>query len=464
MSLATRCPNCKTIFQFPPSLISKSGGWAKCRRCQEVFNAAAYLVQQSPDALSSPTQLGSAATANGQNSVSSVKTNSAELANRADKKNKTRIEPSGFSLESLYPYDAATDSATPPPAPAPISSSSSRSARGSSNIVTPSSSSRGIASSGSSGQRTSTRSQDGLPSNKSSTEQKFVPSQPPFGSSRETLAGREVRRTVSTTQATGQRTRPPGAIPRSEVVSENQQGTKTTDTKRRSTSALSSPSFLAPNKASSAAKSNGNSNSQFTSSTAPNSSTSAKQGVAIDTVSIIDPLQQAKKSKQEFIRNKKLLWLGSIVAIAMLFLQITLSERNRLATYFPATQIVLKPMCQLFACTIEPLKLAEAVAIENSSFHINGPEQTGNAEEQYQLTWSVSNKALHEVAIPHLELTLNDVLDRPLLRRVLTAQDLGFSQKTITAEGVWEGSTIITVVPPEGGGRVSGYRLTAFYP
>lgn len=463
MSLATRCPNCKTIFQFPPSLISKSGGWAKCRRCQEVFNAAAYLVQQSPDASSSPTQLGSAATANGQNSVPSVKTNSAESVNRSDKKNKTRIEPSGFSLESLYPYDAATDSATPAPAPAPapIPSSSSRS---SSNSVTPSSSSRSVASSGSSGQRVSTRPQDGLPSNKSSTEQKFVPSQPPFGSSRETLAGREVRRTVSSSQTTAPRTRPPGAIPRSEVVSENQQGTKTTDTKRRSTSALSSPSFLAPNKASSAAKSNGNSNSQFTSSTAPNSSTSAKQGVAIDTVSIIDPLQQAKKSKQEFIRNKKLLWLGSVVAIVMLFLQITLSERNRLATYFPATQIVLKPMCQLFACTIEPLKLAEAVAIENSSFHINGPEQTGNAEEQYQLTWSVSNKALHEVAIPHLELTLNDVLDRPLLRRVLTAQDLGFSQKTITAEGVWEGSTIITVVPPEGGGRVSGYRLTAFYP
>lgn len=464
MILATRCPKCKAIFKFPPSLLSESGGWAKCHRCREVFNATAYLVQQSPDVLSSATQLGSSVTANGQNLVSSVKTSPAESANRADKKNKTRIEPSGFSLESLYPYDVAAESATPAPVPAPIPNSSSRSVRSSSNSVTPSTLSRSVASSSPSVQRTSTRSQEAVPSNKSSSEQKFVPSQPPFGSSRETLAGREVRRTVSTTQATGQRTRPPGAIPRTEVVTENQLATKTTDTKRRSTSALSTPSFLSTNKASSAAKSNGNTNSQFASSTTPNSSTSPKQGVAIDTVSIIDPVQQAKKSKQEFIRNKKLLWLGSIVAIVMLFLQITLGERNRLATYFPATQIALKPMCQIFACTIEPLKLAEAVAIENSSFHINGPEQTGNVEEQYQLTWSVSNKALHEVTVPHLELTLNDVLDRPLLRRVLTAQDLGFSQKTITAEGVWEGSTIITVVPSEGGGRVSGYRLTAFYP
>lgn len=186
--------------------------------------------------------------------------------------------------------------------------------------------------------------------------------------------------------------------------------------------------------------------------------------MAIDTVSIIDPLQQEKISKQEFIRNKQMLWAGSILAIVMLFLQITLSERNQLATHFPATKSLLQPLCRLFSCNIEPLKLMEAVAIENSSFHINGPEQVGNVEEQYQLTWSVSNKALHEVAIPNLELTLNDVLDRPLLRRVLSPQDLGFSQKTIAAEGVWEGSTIITVIPPEGGGQVSGYRLTAFYP
>lgn len=352
------------------------------------------------------------------NNSSVVKNNAALQTSRTDKKPKPRIEPSGFTLEPLDPPAVSSASLNAQNKPA----------------------------------KRATVTQSPQP------EPKFVPSQPPFGSGRETLAGRETRRPVSaTTASSAQKTRPPGAIPRT-------QGRLTNNGNNSSSSSAGAlePKRRATTGSSVAIRAGSSSSSSSASSASAKSS--SKEGVAIDTVSIIDPVQQAKKSKQEFIRNKQLLWAGSAVAIIVLFLQITLSERNRLATYFPATQTVLQPLCRLFSCSIEPLKLMEAVAIENSSFHINGPEQVGNVEEQYQLTWSVSNKALHEVAIPNLELTLNDVLDRPLLRRVLSPQDLGFSQKTIAAEGVWEGSTIITVVPPEGGGQVSGYRLTAFYP
>ncbi len=414
MSLTTRCPNCKTVFQFPPALISESGGWAKCKRCHEVFNAAAYLMHQNPQEaeVRKPRDVAPV------NNSSVVKNNAALQTSRTDKKPKPRIEPSGFTLEPIDPPAVSNAllnaqnkpvkrlATTQPPQPEP----------------------------------------------------KFIPSQPPFGSGRETLAGRETRRPVSATSASSaQKTRPPGAIPRTEGRLSN----------NANNSSSSSAGALEPRRRSTTGSSvavRAGSSTSSSSASSASAKSSSKEGVAIDTVSIIDPVQQAKKSKQEFIRNKQLLWVGSAVAIIVLFLQITLSERNRLATYFPATQTVLQPLCRLFSCTIEPLQQIEAVAIENSSFHINGPEQVGNVEEQYQLTWSVSNKALHEVAIPNLELTLNDVLDRPLLRRVLSPQDLGFSQKTIAAEGVWEGSTIITVVPPEGGGQVSGYRLTAFYP
>jgi predicted Zn finger-like uncharacterized protein len=414
MSLTTRCPNCKTIFQFPPALISESGGWAKCKRCHEVFNAAAYLIHQNLE----QSQVRRPQDIAPVNARPSVKSNAAQQPSRTDKKTKPRIEPSGFTLEPLEPPVVAN----------PLPSAQNKPAK----RVTP--------------------------LKNQQPEPKFVPSQPPFGSGRETLAGRESRRPATAASASSaQKPRTPGAIPRTEgrlSNTANISGVSSAgalESKRRATTG----SAVAIR-----TESPTSSNSASSTSTRPNS----KEGVAIDTVSIIDPVQQAKRSKQEFIRNKQFLWVGSILAIVMLFLQITLSERNRLATHFPATKSLLQPLCQLFSCNIEPLKLMEAVAIENSSFHISGPEQVGTVEEQYQLTWSVSNKALHEVAIPNLELTLNDVLDRPLLRRVLSPQDLGFSQKTITAEGVWEGSTIITVIPPEGGGQVSGYRLTVFYP
>lgn len=414
MSLTTRCPNCKTIFQFPPALISESGGWAKCKRCHEVFNAAAYLIHQNPK----ETEARKPLDATPVNTSPVIKNNVALQTSRTDKKPKPRIEPSGFTLEPLDPPAVSSASLNAQNKPA---------------------------------KRTAVT-QSPQP------EPKFIPSQPPFGSARETLAGRESRRPVSSTGASSaQKPRPPGAIPRTEGRLSN----STNNSSSSSAGALESRRRATTGSSVAVRAGSSSSSSSVSSASAKSSS---KEGVAIDTVSIIDPVQQAKKSKQEFIRNKQLLWAGSAVAIIVLFLQITLSERNRLATYFPATQTVLQPLCRLFSCSIEPLKLMEAVAIENSSFHINGPEQVGNVEEQYQLTWSVSNKALHEVAIPNLELTLNDVLDRPLLRRVLSPQDLGFSQKTIAAEGVWEGSTIITVVPPEGGGQVSGYRLTAFYP
>lgn len=421
MSLTTRCPNCKTVFQFPPSLISESGGWAKCKRCHEVFNAAANLMPQNVGVAGA--KPASSSNAPAAQSAISAKTPNKEQTFAVDKKTKTsRVHNLENHVFILEPFPSVTQSTSPASHSVPGTSS------------------------------TANQNSRKVSADPYSSDVKFVPSQPPFGSSRETLAGRETRRpAVPVAAGEAQKSRPPGAIPRTEsstqryassppvqkshsVASRNISGASSSNSKKTS---VSSASVLIPSNPS--------------------------EGVAIDTVSIIDPVLQAKKSQQDLMRNRQLLVLGAVVALLVLFLQVTLSERHRLATYFPATTALLKPLCQVFACSIEPLKKIDVVAIENSSFHINGPSQVGNVEEQYQLTWSVSNKARHEVAMPNLELTLNDVLDRPLLRRVLSPQDLGFSQKTLAAEGVWEGSTIITVVPPEGGGTVSGYRLTVFY-
>jgi predicted Zn finger-like uncharacterized protein len=44
MSLATRCPQCQTVFRVVQDQLRVSEGWVRCGRCTEVFNAAQHLV------------------------------------------------------------------------------------------------------------------------------------------------------------------------------------------------------------------------------------------------------------------------------------------------------------------------------------------------------------------------------------------------------------------------------------
>ena len=42
--LATRCPACSTVFPVVPDQLRVSGGWVRCGRCAEVFDATESLV------------------------------------------------------------------------------------------------------------------------------------------------------------------------------------------------------------------------------------------------------------------------------------------------------------------------------------------------------------------------------------------------------------------------------------
>ncbi len=44
MTLATRCPNCTTVFRVVQDQLRVSEGWVRCGRCSNVFNAAQHLV------------------------------------------------------------------------------------------------------------------------------------------------------------------------------------------------------------------------------------------------------------------------------------------------------------------------------------------------------------------------------------------------------------------------------------
>ena len=49
-SLATRCPACSTVFRVVPDQLRVSGGWVRCGRCTEVFDASESLLDMETGA------------------------------------------------------------------------------------------------------------------------------------------------------------------------------------------------------------------------------------------------------------------------------------------------------------------------------------------------------------------------------------------------------------------------------
>jgi Protein of unknown function (DUF3426) len=77
----------------------------------------------------------------------------------------------------------------------------------------------------------------------------------------------------------------------------------------------------------------------------------------------------------------------------------------------------------------------------------------------------LKNTGTLPVAVPHIELSLNDTQDQALLRRVLNPADLGALQLTLVPRAELGTSASIQIDATQlAGARIAGYRVLAFYP
>lgn len=151
--------------------------------------------------------------------------------------------------------------------------------------------------------------------------------------------------------------------------------------------------------------------------------------------------------------------------IGLLFLQVVYSQRNHLAAAKPAFKTDLMALCQTLGCAIEPFKNIEAFKIDSSSFQ-KSPQTSADATqgENFALKLAIKNSTELAVAMPAVELTLTDTNDKPVLRRVLLAKNLGFDGDTLAAHGDWVGDLTIVVTPNSTKAAIAGYRVLLFYP
>lgn len=157
---------------------------------------------------------------------------------------------------------------------------------------------------------------------------------------------------------------------------------------------------------------------------------------------------------------------AACVALAgLLFFQVVFSQRNHLAAANPAIKTSFESLCQAMGCKIEPFKNIDAFKIESSSFQ-KAPTAAADAAQAdvFALKITLKNNADMPLAIPAVELTLTEAGDKPVLRRILSAKDLGFKGATLGANGDWTGEITVAVTSTPAMPPITGYRVLLFYP
>jgi predicted Zn finger-like uncharacterized protein len=167
------------------------------------------------------------------------------------------------------------------------------------------------------------------------------------------------------------------------------------------------------------------------------------------------PRRRQRTWADRFLGPRVMLSVSFVLAL-LLISQFLFFERDRLAASSPALRLPLAYGCEILGCTISAPRQIESMAIDNSAF-------THVKPGVYNLSLSLRNSAAIDLAAPALELTLTDLQDQALLRRVLLPGQ--YSEITlIGSRAELVANVPIAVRAGEASGKISGYRLLAFYP
>lgn len=154
--------------------------------------------------------------------------------------------------------------------------------------------------------------------------------------------------------------------------------------------------------------------------------------------------------------------MAALLALALLLLQVVFQFRVELAVLWPETRPALQEVCSLIGCDLPLPQKINLLGIESSELHPN-PQNKG----VLALTATLKNRAPFAQTYPHLELTLTDVTDQAVLRKILTPPDY-LPKATDISLGFAASSdvSISLVLVPEAGihAASAGYRLYLFYP
>lgn len=147
-------------------------------------------------------------------------------------------------------------------------------------------------------------------------------------------------------------------------------------------------------------------------------------------------------------------FLSVLLALGMLW-QAVLFNRHWLVAQEPALRRTVETLCLPIACKLEWPQEPTGVLIENSSF-------SENPDGSFNLQMRFKNTKHHPVATPSLEVSLTDVHDQVVVRRILLVQDLNLLDHIAALRDLRVQLSFEVEAPLRE--RVAGYRAVIFYP
>ena len=150
--------------------------------------------------------------------------------------------------------------------------------------------------------------------------------------------------------------------------------------------------------------------------------------------------------------------LGALVmfASALLALQVSVHERDRLAAMAPALKPWLIQLCEPIGCEISPFQHIEALEIVST-------ELVRAKDGTYRFEMGLRNTAALPVAMPAVELSLTDRSGEAVVRRVVLPGDWVAAPGELTPTSETSLTLKMSLVNPDEL-RMEGFRAVVFYP
>jgi predicted Zn finger-like uncharacterized protein len=186
-------------------------------------------------------------------------------------------------------------------------------------------------------------------------------------------------------------------------------------------------------------------------------------GGTVDPIDALDNeepefVRQARQQRQRRRRVNAALGAGSVVLLLLAILQAGIAFRTPIAAQWPATLPALTELCIAFDCKVDLPAQIEYVTLEASEL-----QALPDSDNTFLLGTLLRNRSGVTQAWPHLELTLNDASDQPVVRRVLTPAEYLTPRERNRGLGPSSEKPIrlsFTLTQL----KASGYRLYVFYP
>lgn len=156
------------------------------------------------------------------------------------------------------------------------------------------------------------------------------------------------------------------------------------------------------------------------------------------------------------LRNFLIAGSGVLFVVAML--QGIYVFRDQLGGLFPQAKPLLTQACELAGCSISLPAQISAVSIESSEL-----QTVANNGDMFVLTTLLRNNSTTPQEWPHIELTLNDGNEKPLLRRVFRPSDYATNEEIRQGLGPDSERTVRIAFQLQQI-KASGYRVYLFYP